>query len=87
MTGYLENLLIEIPQITIITPSNPKERGCQLSLIALNQPKELFKYLHENGIITDWREPDVIRVAPVPLYNRYEDCWVLVNSIKQFYNL
>ena len=87
MTVYLENLLKEIPQIKIITPSNPKERGCQLSLIALNQPKELFKYLHENGIITDWREPDVIRVAPVPLYNRYEDCWVLVEKIRQFYKL
>ena len=87
MTGYLENLLKEIPQIKIITPSNPKDRGCQLSLIALDKPKELFKYLQENGIITDWREPDVIRVAPVPLYSRYEDCWVLADRIKQFYNL
>jgi kynureninase len=87
MTGYLENLLNEIPQIKIITPTNPNERGCQLSLIALEKPKELFKYLQENGIITDWREPDVIRVAPVPLYNRFEDCWVLVDSIKKFYNL
>ena len=87
MTGYLENLLKEIPQITIITPSNLKERGCQLSLMALDQPKELFKYLQENGIITDWREPDVIRVAPVPLYNQYEDCWVLVEKIREFYKL
>lgn len=87
MTGYLEKLLHEIPQIKIITPSNPKDRGCQLSLIALDKPKELFKFLQENGIITDWREPDVIRVAPVPLYNRYEDCWVLADCIKQFYNL
>jgi kynureninase len=87
MTGYLENLLNEIPQIKIITPTNPNERGCQLSLIALEKPKELFKYLQDNGIITDWREPDVIRVAPVPLYNRFEDCWVLVDNIKKFYNL
>ena len=87
MTGYLENLLKEIPQIKIITPSNPKDRGCQLSLIALDKPTEHFKYLQENGIITDWREPDVIRVAPVPLYSRYEDCWVLADRIKQFYNL
>lgn len=86
MTGYLENLLKEIPQIKIITPSNPKDRGCQLSLIALDKPKELFKYLQENGIITDWREPDVIRVAPVPLYNRFEDCWVLAERIKSFYS-
>lgn len=87
LTGYLENLLREITQIKTITPSNPSERGCQLSLIALDKPKELFKYLQENGIIADWREPDVIRVAPVPLYNRFEDCWVLADCIKQFYNL
>lgn len=85
MTGYLENLLKEIPQIKIITPSNPKERGCQLSLIAIDKPKELFKFLQDNGIITDWREPDVIRVAPVPLYNRFEDCWVLYQTIQKFY--
>lgn len=85
MTGYLENLLKEIPQIKIITPSDPKERGCQLSLIALDKPKELFKFLQDNGIIADWREPDVIRVAPVPLYNRFEDCWVMVEKIREFY--
>jgi kynureninase len=86
MTGYLENLILDIPQIKIITPSNPAERGCQLSLIALDKPKELFKYLQDNGIITDWREPDVIRVAPVPLYNKFEDCWTLADSIKKFYS-
>ncbi len=86
MTGYLENLLKEIPQIKIITPSNPEDRGCQLSLIALDKPKELFKFLQDNGIITDWREPDVIRVAPVPMYNRFEDCWILAESIKEFYS-
>jgi kynureninase len=86
MTGYLENLLKEIPQIKIITPSNPKDRGCQLSLIALDKPKELFKSLQDKGIITDWREPDVIRVAPVPLYNKFEDCWILAENIKEFYS-
>lgn len=85
MTGYLEQILSSIPQIKIITPSNPNERGCQLSLIALDRPKELFKYLQDNGIITDWREPDVIRVAPVPLYNRFEDCFVLAEKIKNFF--
>ncbi len=86
MTGYLEQLLLEITQIKIITPSNPAERGCQLSLIALDRPKELFTYLQDHGVITDWREPDVIRVAPVPMYNRFEDCWVLAQRIKAFYN-
>ena len=85
LTGYLEQLLLEIPQIKIITPSNPMERGCQLSLIALDRPKALFKYLQDHGIVTDWREPDVIRVAPVPLYSRFEDCWMLVEMIRAFY--
>jgi len=85
MTEYLEFLLQSIPQIKIITPSKPAERGCQLSLISTHRPKELFKYLQDNGIIADWREPDVIRVAPVPLYNTFEDCWKLASSIKDFY--
>lgn len=85
MTAYLEFILKNIPQIKIITPTNPAERGCQLSLIALDKPKELFKYLQEIGIISDWREPDVIRVAPVPMYNKFEDCWVLAEQIKNFY--
>lgn len=85
MTGYLENLVTQIPQIKIITPSNPSERGCQLSLIAIEKPKELFKHLQQNGILADWREPDVIRVAPVPLYNTFEDCWALADKIKEFY--
>jgi kynureninase len=85
LTGYLEQLLLNIPQIKIITPSTAKDRGCQLSLIALDRPKDLFKFLQAQGIITDWREPDVIRVAPVPMYTKFEDCWVLVDSIKKFY--
>lgn len=86
MTAYLEFLLLSISQIKIITPSSPAERGCQLSLIALDRPKELFKFLQENGIVADWREPDVIRVAPVPMYNRYEDCYFLASMINQFYS-
>lgn len=85
MTAYLEFLLKDIPQIEIITPTNPKERGCQLSLVATDKPKELFKYLQSKGIIADWREPDVIRVAPVPMYNKFEDCWVLAETIREFY--
>jgi kynureninase len=85
MTGYLEFLLNDIPQIKIITPSNSAERGCQLSLIALDRPKDLFKFLQDHGVITDWREPDVIRVAPVPLYSRFEDCWMLVEMMRAFY--
>lgn len=86
LTAFLESALCEISQIKMITPSDPSQRGCQLSLIALDRPKELFQYLQAKGIIADWREPDVIRVAPVPLYNRYEDCWVLAKSIQEFYS-
>lgn len=86
MTEYLEFLLQTNSQIKIITPSNPAERGCQLSLIASDRAKELFKFLQSQGIVADWREPDVIRVAPVPLYNRYEDCWILADRIRKFYN-
>jgi kynureninase len=87
MTAFLEFLLSSIPQIKIITPQNPAERGCQLSLIAIDKPKELFKHLQTHGIVADWREPDVIRVAPVPMYNRYKDCHILANTIQEFYNL
>lgn len=86
LTGFLEFLLTNIPQITIITPKDKTQRGCQLSLIAQLKPKELFKYLQEKGIIADWREPDVIRVAPVPLYNTFEDVYILANEIRTFYH-
>lgn len=87
MTGYLESLIVQIPQIKIITPSNPVDRGCQLSLVALDRAKDLFRYLESKGVVADWREPDVIRVAPVPLYNRYEDCYILAEAIRAFYSL
>ena len=59
--------------LEIITPRNKSERGCQISIIAHGKGKELFNKLTENGIIADWREPNVIRMAPVPLYNTFED--------------
>ena len=59
--------------IKIITPSNPTERGCQLSMLVENNGRSLFEYLFRNGVIADWREPNVIRIAPVPLYNTNQD--------------
>ena len=75
LTGYLEFLLGEIrdERISVITPSNPVERGCQLSIRVKNADKNLFKAITKQGVIADWREPDVIRVAPVPLYNSFSD--------------
>lgn len=61
--------------IDVITPRNEKERGCQVSMLMLQKGKEIFKELKEQAVIADWREPNVIRIAPVPLYNSFEDVW------------
>ncbi len=84
LTGYLEWLINEKNQdanVRIITPSDPKQRGCQISLQALKNGKDIFDRLTKAGIIADWREPDVIRLAPVPLYNRFVDVWDFVNLL------
>jgi len=85
LTNYLEFLLAEIQdeRIEIITPKNEFERGCQLSIRVKNSDKNLFKAISEKGVIADWREPDVIRVAPVPLYNSFADCWKFVEVLKK----
>ena len=84
LTGYFEYLInqIDTDRIKIITPSNPRERGCQLSIQVKNADKSLHKKLTENSIITDWREPDVIRCAPVPMYNSFEDVYRMVEVLK-----
>ncbi len=84
LTNYLEFLLNEIhdDRIEIITPGNETERGCQLSIRVKNADKSLFKAITEKGVIADWREPDVIRVAPVPLYNSFTDCWKFARILK-----
>tara|TARA_R110001606_G_scaffold243490_2_gene391311 strand:- start:4239 stop:5504 length:1266 start_codon:yes stop_codon:yes gene_type:complete len=88
LTGYFEFLInqIDSDSIKIITPSNPKERGCQLSIQVKNADKSLHKKLTENNIITDWREPDVIRCAPVPMYNSFEDVYKMVSVLKELLN-
>lgn len=84
LTGYLEFLLNEIhdERISVITPKNPDERGCQLSIRVKNYDKSLFKAITEKGVIADWREPDVIRVAPVPLYNSFFDVFKFSQILK-----
>ncbi|WP_299275723.1 kynureninase [uncultured Psychroserpens sp.] len=88
LTGYFEFLLLELnnSDIKIITPSHPNERGCQLSIQVLNADKSLHNKLTEAGIITDWREPDVIRCAPVPLYNSFMDIYEFVERLKTILN-
>lgn len=89
ITSYLEFVLHEIDkeiadtEFEIITPSNPEERACQLSVYLHGQGKELFHYLMKNGVITDWREPNVIRLAPVPLYSSFEDMYEFGQILKQ----
>ncbi len=75
LTAYLEQLLarIENDRISVITPDDPAQRGCQLSIRVKNADKSLFDAITERGVVADWREPDVIRVAPVPLYNTFDD--------------
>ena len=88
LTGYFEFRLKELGEdvIRIITPSNPNERGCQLSIQVKKADKTLHNKLTEAGIISDWREPDVIRCAPVPLYNSFEDVHKLVEKLKFILN-
>jgi kynureninase len=86
MTAYLANLIEAklADTIAIATPSEPERRGCQLSLRVIGgraRGRALFEHLLSRGIIGDWREPDVIRVAPTPLYNRHIDAWRLVAAI------
>ena len=80
ITSYLEFILHEIGKeadsnFEIITPSNPAERASQLSVLLHGEGRSLFDYLMKNGVITDWREPNVIRLAPVPLYCSFEDMY------------
>jgi len=88
LTGYFEFLIneLKIDSISIITPSNPEERGCQLSIQVKNADKSLHKKLTEAGVISDWREPDVIRCAPVPLYNSFQDIYHMVDRLKKILN-
>jgi kynureninase len=89
ITSYLEFILLEIDKelegadFEILTPSNQEERGCQLSVYLHGQGRELFERLMKNGVITDWREPNVIRLAPAPFYCSFEDMYDFGQTLKQ----
>ncbi len=93
LTAYLEFILKEINQnyltkfsenaLQIITPTAPDERGCQLSFIVFKNGKEIHRQLADKGFILDWREPDVIRAAPVPLYNSFSDIFEFGKCLSQ----
>ena len=87
LTAYLEALIRErlAGTLQIVTPSDPAQRGCQLSLRVAGgreRGRALFEHLESIGIIGDWREPDVIRISPVPLYNRYTDVLGFVRAVE-----
>ena len=81
LTGYQEFIINDINErnphikLEIITPKDPNKRGCQLSIVAHGQGKAMFEKISNKGVVADWREPNVIRIAPVPLYNSFEDCY------------
>ena len=89
ITSYLEFILHEIDKelegadFEILTPSNPEERGCQLSVYLHGQGRELFDRLMKSGVITDWREPNVIRLAPAPFYCSFEDMYEFGQILKR----
>lgn len=87
ITGFALSVLLSLNKgsdkeiIKIITPLNEEERGCQISILIKKNGKQIFDGLKSGGIIGDWREPDVIRIAPVPLYNSYEDVYWFGNIL------
>lgn len=88
IVSYLEFILLEIARevagdFEIITPSNPEERGTQLSVFLHGEGRKLFEFLMKNGVIIDWREPNVIRLAPAPFYCSYEDMYNFGQLLKK----
>lgn len=86
LSEYLFFVLNEIntgDKFEILTPTNPNERGCQVSLSIKNNAKAIFDELIKNGIFADWREPNVIRVAAIPLYNTFEDVYFFGTILQQ----
>jgi kynureninase len=88
LTAYLQRLVETrlTGVVDIITPSDASQRGCQLSLRIARSPaaaKRCYDYLSEAGVVSDWREPDVVRLAPIPLYNSFGDVFAAVEALSQ----
>jgi kynureninase len=92
LSGYLIFILEELNRtfgkkiIEIITPKNENEHGCQVSFIVKEKGKSLYDWLMQNGVSVGWREPEVIRIAPVPLYNTFEEVWRFGKIVELFLN-
>jgi kynureninase len=86
LTGYFEFLLDRLGSaVQLITPRNPEARGCQLSfrVVGAGRGGKVFRWLMAHGVACDWREPDVIRASPVPLYNSFEDVFRFGEKLTQ----
>jgi kynureninase len=86
LTGYLESLLDEVCDARaaeVITPRDPAQRGAQLSVRVLDRDagQVADRLRHEHGVIADARQPDVVRLAPAPMYNTFHDCWRAANAL------
>jgi kynureninase len=86
LTGYLEFLLDRLPRgrFEAVTPRDPKQRGAQLSILVHDRPRELLHALDSEGVVCDFREPNIIRVAPVPLYNTFHEVWSFAQILTRF---
>ena len=87
-SNFLMELLDEIPddQVSYITPKSTAEKGCQVSIRVKNANKSLFDRLSARNLVADWREPDVIRIAPTPLYNTFEEIYQFIELLKSEIN-
>ena len=85
LTSFFESCIqsISSDRVEIITPESVKDRGCQLSLQVKNADKSIFEALTHMGVVSDWREPDVIRIAPVPLYNTFEEGVIFAEKLEK----
>jgi kynureninase len=85
LTGYLERLLatLSTDRLRVITPADPESRGCQLSLQIRHDAEGLFRALSDRHVVVDFREPDVIRLAPAPFYNSFQDVWDCVAVLRE----
>jgi kynureninase len=93
LTAYLEFILDELSakyaatcRFEIITPKEKHRRGAQLSILVHGEGKKIFDKISDKGVVADWREPNVIRVAPVPMYNSFEDVYYLGKYLEEAIN-
>ena len=84
ISSFLYDLCADLPFIEIITPKDPEDRGAQISMRIQKDAKKLVTHFENQGIVCDVRPPDIIRVAPTPLYNRYEDVYLFYEALKEY---